>query len=198
MFEECISYHFPTFVSTIVWLVAVRAKIGILRKKWKHKSRQCASGIHRLCLSSGPATTRRCHLMQNHTTTLPLATLLVLRSWVSCILLPAKLMAYQYILPVATVSACLHIMHNFHVSIHIKRLNGLCCECWNGQSQWGSTFGLTLFQDWEWAQVYELSENALCATKSYRLVAASAAMQTTLHWSSEALPTDMLIAGGRW
>ena len=53
-------------------------------------------------------------------------------------------------------------------------------------------------QDWEWAQVYELSENALCATKSYRLVAASAAMQTTLHWSSEALPTDMLIAGGRW
>ena len=112
--------------------------------------------------------------------------------------LPAKLMAYQYILPVATVSACLHIMHNFHVSIHIKRLNGLCCECWNGQSQWGSTFGLTLFQDWEWAQVYELSENALCATKSYRLVAASAAMQTTLHWSSEALPTDMLIAGGRW
>ena len=60
----------------------------------------------------------------------------------------------------------------FYVSIHIKRLNGLCCECWNGQSQWGSTFGLTLFQDWEWAQVYELSENALCATKSYRLVAA--------------------------
>ena len=59
-------------------------------KEWKHKSCQCASGIHRLCLSTGPATTRRCHLMQNHTTTLPLATLLVLRSWVSCIFFAGK------------------------------------------------------------------------------------------------------------